>query len=304
MSWQKKGMIFTPEEHSHTKGLTHAAVPFADHLGKDRYRIYFSPRDTQNRSQINYFELDIDNPKEILKVSEAPLLSSGEPGTFDDAGVMSSWLVNREGEKWLYYIGWNLSVEVPFRNSLGLAISKDEGNTFERYSEGPVLDRSIYDPAFVASACVLPENDKWRMWYLSALSWDRDSADKYQHKYHIKYAESVDGISWERTGQVCIDFKDEGEYAISSPSVLKDSGIYRMWYSYRGETYRIGYAESLDGVEWIRKDSEVGIDISERGWDSQMIEFPHVFDHNGALMMLYNGNDYGRTGIGLAVLNE
>jgi hypothetical protein len=304
MSWQKEGRIFDPQEHISPWLVSHAAVPIAEHIEDDRYRIYFSPRDEKNYSLVASFEIDIQNPGSVLNISQQPILIPGVPGTFDDAGAMTSWLTNHGTEKWLYYIGWNLSAPVPFRNSLGLAVSRDGGNTFVRYSDGPIVDRSVYDPAMVASACVLSENGMWRMWYLSGLGWEHDG-NKYQHRYHIKYAESNDGINWFRQGRVCIDLQEKGEYAISRPSVLKDSnGTYRMWYSYRGEAYRIGYAESQDGFEWIRKDREAGIDVSPTGWDSQMIEYPYVFSHKGTTMMLYNGNGYGQTGIGFAKLHE
>ena len=91
---------------------------------------------------------------------------------------------------------------------------------------------------------------------------------------------------------------------MSRPCVLKENGLYKMWYSYRGQSYRIGYAESKDGFEWTRMDADVGIDVSESGWDSEMIEYPFVFDQNGERFMLYNGNSYGKTGIGLARLEH
>ena len=127
---------------------------------------------------------------------------------------------------------------------------------------------------------------------------------KPRHSYHIRYAESDDGLHWRRSGRVCIDYQSEEEYAISRPSVLRDGDLYRMWYSYRGSSYRIGYAESDDGVAWVRKDEEAGIDVSPDGWDSEMIEYPCVFDHAGSRYMLYNGNGYGATGIGLAELSS
>jgi hypothetical protein len=109
---------------------------------------------------------------------------------------------------------------------------------------------------------------------------------------------------WERGGLVAIDFADEHEYAISRPSVIRDIDGWKMWYSYRGQSYRIGYAESEDGRRWKRLDHQVGIDVSVNGWDSQMIEYPFVFDHGGQRYMLYNGNGYGKTGFGLAVLEK
>jgi hypothetical protein len=139
------------------------------------------------------------------------------------------------------------------------------------------------------------------MWYYSAVGWEM-SDGRPKHFYHIRYAESDDGVRWRRDGRVAIDFKSPDEYAIARPSVLWHEGRYRMWYSYRGPAYRIGYAESPDGYEWTRLDHLAGIDVSPDGWDSEMIEYPHVFDHDGSLYMLYNGNEYGKTGYGLAVL--
>ena len=122
------------------------------------------------------------------------------------------------------------------------------------------------------------------------------------HRYHIKYARSDDGIHWRRDGRVAIDFASEQEYAISRPAVKRDGELWRMWYAYRGESYRIGYAESADGLTWTRMDQDVGIVRSESGWDSEMIEYPFVFVHGGQRYMLYNGNGYGKSGFGLAVL--
>ena len=201
----------------------------------------------------------------------------------------------------MYYIGWNISVTVPFRNAIGLAISQDEGSTFVKYSNGPILDRDPCDPYFLGSACVLVENGRWRMWYLSCIGWELNNG-KPKHFYNIKHAESEDGIFWKRTGIVCIDFESKDEHAISRPCVLKEDGVYKMWYSYRGKSYRIGYAESKDGLSWVRKDGEAGIDVSDSGWDSEMIEYPFVFDHKGDRYLLYDGNGYGETGFGLAVL--
>jgi hypothetical protein len=194
-------------------------------------------------------------------------------------------------------------VTVPFYNSIGLAISEDGGRTFTRYSTGPIVARDAIDPYFVASSCVLVERGLWRMWYVSCLKWEL-AGQKPKHYYHVRYAESSNGVEWKKTGIVCIDFNSPEEYAISRPCVVKDGEVYRMWYSVRGSSYRIGYAESADGLQWKRKDEEVGIGVSESGWDSEMIEYPFVFDHDDRRYMLYNGNGYGKTGIGLAVLQE
>ena len=79
-----------------------------------------------------------------------------------------------------------------------------------------------------------------------------------------------------------------------------------MWFSYRsgtGETYRIGHAKSSDGYTWSTNYSKPDIDVSLAGWDSEMICYPFVFLYEQEVYMLYNGNSYGKTGIGLAKLD-
>jgi hypothetical protein len=283
--------------------ITHAASPISEKIGKDLYRIYFYGRDKLNRSLPGYVEVDIKNPSEVLSISERPLLQLGNLGTFDDSGVMPSWLVNLDNMKYLYYTGWTQGVTVPYYFYVGLAVSKDRGNHFERISQAPVLERNSVDPYLTASPCILVENSVWRMWYVSSI---RRELEAGEHKpyYLIKYAESSDGINWKREGIICIDFKSKDEYAIARPCVIKENSIYKMWYSYRGESFRIGYAESIDGIRWKRKDHEAGIDVSPSGWDSEMIEYAFIFEHNGKKYMLYNGNDYGKTGLGYAVAED
>lgn len=300
-AWRKLGLIFSPAAE-HEWLHSHAAVPIAEHVEGDIFRIYFSSRNQRNESFTSSLLIDITDPQTILELSETAALSPGELGCFDDSGAMATWLAHHQGRRFLYYIGWNLGVTVPFRNSLGLAVSGD-GLAFNRYAPGPILDRTMTEPHFVASCCVIPGDDVWRMWYLSCTGWMlRGGAP--EHRYHIKYAESLDGITWNREGVVAIDYLDDTEYAISRPSVILDGDCWKMWYSYRGDSYRIGYAESTDGRQWTRLDNDCGIDVSDSGWDSEMIEYPFVFDHKGSRYMLYNGNGYGRTGFGLAVLEQ
>lgn len=301
MKWKKLGRIFCPTGEVEWM-RSHAAVPIAEHIRNDLFRIYFSSRDSSSRSYTGFVIMDITKPNEMLEISASPVLSPGDLGEFDDSGAMATWLVKINGSRFLYYIGWNLGVTVPFMNSIGLAIGDTE-NMFVRYADGPIVDRSMHEPHFCASCCVLPGDDFWRMWYLSCTGWSQVNG-KLQHRYHIKYAESNDGIHWRRDGIIAIDYANDGEYAISRPSVIRDSDCWKMWYSFRGDSYRIGYAESKNGRSWIRRDKLAGIDVSPSGWDSDMIEYPFVFDHKGQRFMLYNGNGYGQTGFGMAVLEN
>lgn len=298
MKWIKKGLMIRPKGKLDWM-VTHAMMPVAERIEEDIFRIYFSGRDRQNRSLIGYVHVNINELDKIIYITEKPALGLGALGCFDDNGVTPSWIVNYKGKKYMYYIGWNKRSTVRMSLIAGLAISKDGGNTFERFSKAPLLERTAIEPYSILTApCVLVEDNTWRMWYVSGVEW----VNKDLPRYNIKYAESKDGVHWDRKGMVCIDFKSKDENALARPCVIKENDVYKMWYSYKGESYRIGYAESKDGITWGRKDEQAGIDVSESGWDSEMIEYAFVFEHKGRKYMLYNGNDYGKMGIGYAIM--
>lgn len=302
MSWVKHGVVIQPPVHLPWVA-SHAAVPHAEPLEKGRVRVYFTARDERRRSHIAVADVGLDGDGAAARVAPEPLLAPGPAGGFDDSGVMTSCLVRHDGAEYLYYQGWALGVTVPFVVFVGCAVRGSAEEEFERVSPAPVLDRNTIDPYMCSSPWVLVEDGLWRMWYVSNLGWTfPDGGARY--RVHIRYAESKNGIDWVRDGHVCIDFERPDEYAISRPVVVKDGDLYRMWYSRRGPSYRIGYAESPNGSDWVRKDDEAGIDVSETGWDSEMVEYACVIDSGGRRHMLYNGNGFGATGIGHAVLES
>ena len=296
MNWQKKGRVLNGQQ-TQKWPFKFAAVPTSEII-EDKIRILFSMRDKLNRSHIGCVEVNINEPKKICKIKKTPILNPGKIGTFDDDGVMPSSILTVGKKKYLYYIGWNRRKTIPYHNSIGLAISNDDGKSYHRFSEGPIMERNSSEPYSNTNPFVLKEKNKWKMWYLSGVSWNLAGT---KPKYHIKYAESKDGITWNREGKIAIDFKNKQEWAISRPCVIKER-IYKMWYSYSGKkNYQIGYAESKDGITWNRKDSEIGIKTSLSGWDSKTIEYPYVMKLKKKYLMFYCGNDYGKTGFGLAV---
>ena len=308
MLWKKNGLIYAPRRNA-AWNRTHAQVPTVDPINDSALRVYFASRDANNRSYTSYIDVETANPNHILYEHDEPILPLGKLGSFDDCGVMPSWIVTVDNRKYLYYIGWTVRTTVPFHNSIGLAISDDSGKTFHRFSDGPIFGPTYKEPYFTGTSCVIVEGGVWRNWYLSCTKWIVING-KPEPFYHLKYAESNDGVNWCREGKVAIDYKSSEEAGIAKASVLRDSnGVYKMWYSYRSGTkyrtnkaasYRIGYAESGDGFSWRRMDELAGIDVSEKGWDSEMIEYPHVLRVESKLYMFYNGNDFGRSGFGYA----
>jgi hypothetical protein len=236
MKWIKKGLIYKSDK-SKDWNKSHAQVPLVDKLDEDTLRVYFATRDKKNRSYTTFIELNAKNPKEVTFIHDKLVLSPRDLGCFDDSGAMPSYIVNQGQKKYLYYIGWNRGITVPYRNTIGIAVSDDGGIKFEKIFKWPILARNKFDPYFVATPYVLVEENIWKMWYLSSTGWIVIK-DKPEPLYLIKYAESKEGIN------------------------------------------------------------------CSKGWDSLMIEYSFVYKHDGKLYMLYNGNGFGESGFGYAILKK
>lgn len=296
-AWSRLGRL--PLETSAAPwASSHAALPIVEPADGSSFHVYLSLRDTEGRARIGRTTLRMGARPEFTPLEPDPVLDLGMLGAFDDSGVTTSSLVTVAERRTLYYTGWMRGVTVPFYLAAGVAVSDGSG-PFERVSQAPLLDRSEIDPFLTASPFVMVDDGRWRMWYVSATGWQPTPSGP-RHYYHIKYADSADGVAWHRQGTVAIDYGSPEEYAFARPMVVRDASGYRMWYAVRGARYRIGYAESPDGIRWTRHD-EQGLAAGDALWESEMVEYPWVFDHDGRRYMLYNGNDYGKTGVGLAI---
>ena len=298
LAWRRLGRL--PLEVAHAPwAVSHAALPALERLDDDRWAVYLSLRDADGRARIGRTVLMMSGTPALAPLDPEPVLDLGPLGAFDDSGVTTSCLVSHGRQRLLFYTGWSRGVTVPFYLAAGVAVSED-GRPFTRPSPAPLLDRSAVDPFLTASPFVTIEDGRWRMWYVSGSGW-RSTPTGPRHYYNVRYAESADGVKWTRDGTVCLDYATPDEYAFARPWVVRDDSVYRMWFAVRGATYEIGVAESADGIRWTRR-AEGGLRGSGNGWDSTMVEYPALFMHGGRRYMLYNGNEYGRTGVGLAVL--
>jgi hypothetical protein len=304
------GRIFDPAEHSWAG--SHAQVPTALVMD-ETVRVFYADRYGDGRSYTTFLDLDRGDLSKVVYFHKDPILGFGAPGTFDDDGAMPSFPVRRpDGSIWLYYSGWNRGVSVPYRNSVGIAVSADDGASWRRLYEGPVLERCPAEPYIAVTPSILvedgPDGPLWRMWYISGVRWV-DVAGKFEPVYVIKYCHSRDGIAWARPNHLCIPPHHDRE-AFSHPTVIKDGSLYRMWYCFRHSedyrdgagAYRIGYAESEDGLDWRRMDDALGLPHGCAPWASTMTCYPFVTRIDGRTVMFFNGNGFGRSGFGWAVL--
>lgn len=309
MRWRRGKHIYRPAGTVNW-ARSHAQVPRCLLMPSGKIRVFYCSRDRQNRSRTAWLEIDPDEPARILGHSPGPILALGEPGHFDDSGIMPSDVIWSGTDIYFYYVGWNVGRPARYRTALGLAVSRDGGEVFRKISTGPVIDRSLYDPVGVSCQSVRREKDCWRTWYMSYLGWDEIDG-RFEPRYHIKYAESNDGIHWDIEGTVALDTLDD-EGGLACPAVIYGNDQYHMWFSTRGTrnyrepgntAYHIEHAVSSDGIRWERTPKIAGLYPAQEGWDGQMVAYPSLFRNTaGHWIMLYNGNGFGRSGFGYATL--
>jgi hypothetical protein len=315
--WKKLGRIFNPAETVNIDWMRQYAQAPSVLIYDTFIRVYFSTRaypdeNKQYVSRMGYVDLNRLDLFEILNISKKPILKLGNLGTFDEFGTNPTSVIrNGDADIRVYYCGWTRCESVPFNAAIGLAFSRDKGKTFEKIGDGPVLSYSIDEPFVIGSPKIRRFNNLWYLWYGAGKKWMENNG-KPEPVYKIRMATSDDGISWIKHGTDIIESKLEEDECQASPDVSFFQRKYHMFFSYRynldfrnkEKGYRIGYAYSNDLITWHRDDSKAGIDVSEEGWDSEMVSYPHVFELDKTIYMLYQGNQLGKYGFGLAKLEE
>lgn len=303
MAWEKLGLVFRPGSDI-SWGNSHATAPTPIQLDSEIWRVFFASRDEFQRSHVGWFDINLDDPLIGVQALDYPLLSPGPIGNFDGNGIYATSVVRVGPNKLrLYTVGWNPGhIQPLFYAAIGAAESEDLGRSISWRSKAPIVDRSDVDPVTVTGPWVLFEDGRFRMWYVSGLRWEK-TIDQLKSVYHVKYAESQDGLTWLRTGQVAIDFIDSTELNIARPCVLRGADGYEAWFSYSSSNgYRIGYGKSTDGIVFDRAISNPPIiEPSDQSFENHAVCHPAVVCHKGKRFMFYNGNRFGIDGVALAV---
>ncbi len=303
MHWQKLGLLYCPpDDSSNPELVTHASNPLAVHLHDDVFRVFYSGRDTCNRSSVGAVDIDIIS-RSIKAEHDETMFSCNSENTFYRDGVSIGCIYKVDGNHYMLFMGWQHPIDKHWRGDIGrirlsgsLELSLDPSI--------PYMESDIEDPISLSYPWVFRHaNGEFIMVYGSTLTWDGGNGEMI---HVLKHASSSDGKQWTKHG-IAITHVIGQAQAFSRPTVLAASNGYHMWFSFRsgsGTPYRIGYAHSTDGYAWDIDNGKSGIDVSTHGWDAEMIEYPFVFQHKGEAYMLYNGNGFGRTGFGLARLTE
>jgi hypothetical protein len=303
MEYVKRGFIYGPAGESEWAQHT-ALTPTPILLNDDVIRVYAGFRSNTGVSRIGYVDVEAKNPLKVVTVSREPALDVGKPGCFDDNGVILGDVIRHGDKLSMYYVGFQLVSQVKFLAFTGLAISSDGGHSFVRQSNTPILDRTDEGLYIRALHTVIHKDGRWAAWYATGSEWTMIEGKPFPN-YHIRMVESADGINFKKSGSVCL-LPEKSEYRIGRPRVYPTSSGYEMFFTFgtvEGD-YLPGYATSLDGVSWQRKDDKVGIRLSADGWDSKTLCYPSLLNWRDRTYMFYNGNDMGRSGFGYAELKK
>ena len=307
MRWEKLGLVYKPDA-SMPWAKSHAMVPTPIQLSAETIRVFVTFCDSDGIGRPGFVDVLAANPLHVLRVSKTPLLELGRPGAFDENGVLACSVVNLGGGRMhMYYVGFELGTKIRYRLLTGLAISTNGGESFERYSEVPVLERSATELFFRGGPYCVHDNSGFQLWYVAGSEW-MELDGKSMPVYNIHHVSSPDGIHWPDHGQLQIGISQPDEHGFGRPCVIrKPDGGYRMFYSVRRKSfgaYRMGYAESHDGRDWTRMDDHIGLDVTPGSFDSEAIMSAAPLEIGGKLHVFYNGNDFGRDGFAVARLES
>jgi predicted GH43/DUF377 family glycosyl hydrolase len=312
--WKKLGRTFVPQDVPERTWLKEYAQAPSTLIFDNFVRVYFSCRPFPDKngqyvSYSSYVDFDRQDLTKIVNVSIAPILELGKVGTFDEFGTYPVSVIRKGRDILAYYGGWTRCESIPFTVSIGAAVSHDDGVTFTKLGSGPLLTSNIDDPFVLSGPKIRNFEGRLFLWYVAGSKWQVFDG-RSEATFKIRMANSTDGLDWDRNGVNIINDKLEAGECQASPDVFYYKGRYHMFFCYKyglnfrnnDRGYRIGYAVSDDLFNWERNDTKAGIDISAQGWDDQSVAYPHVFEVDGHVYLLYLGNEFGRYGFGLARL--
>jgi hypothetical protein len=325
MSWGKLGRVFSPDDlgaaSSHW-AQGYASFPTAEALENGNLRVYFTALDNAHQGRTGWLEVAGDNPQRVLRHHPQPVLTLGEMGDFDECGANVFSVAQWGGQRLCFYQGWQRTTKAPYLIFTGVAAQGAEGETLNKLCRTPVLDRTPEQPYMRAAPFVLSEeagniqpgrgegsienihpnhSPHLRMWYVNCVRWSWVNGQA-RYLVNIHTATSTNGLNWEAWPEPCLHPQGD-EYAVGRPSVLRTADGYEMWFSVRSSSrpYHLGHARSVDGVHWSRSGATHPLpEASGTGWDSEMVCYPNVIEHQGQRFMFYNGNQHGRSGFGVA----
>lgn len=302
--WRKLGLVYDASQHI-SSWAKHSALTPTPYLRKTgEIRVLCGFRDDAGVSRIGYVDLDPDQPTKIIRISKQPALDVGRAGCFDDNGVILGDVVRHEDKLFLFYVGFQLVAKVKFLAFTGVATSVNDGESFERLTDAPILDRHAGENFFAAVHSAHYEAGKWRLWYGAGDAWTHINGVPYP-SYGVHFVETKNLFEIPYNRIECLRPGKE-EYRIGRPRVVRTASGYRMIFTAGTVTgsYFPGTASSPGGENWTRDAEQFPLRLSSGGWDSRHLSYPAPLVVGNKTLLFYNGNDMGRNGFGIAELNN
>jgi predicted GH43/DUF377 family glycosyl hydrolase len=235
------------------------------------------------------------------KYAGNPVLNWGPSGSWDALAASGTSVLCESSSCRMWYLGSD-----GVNRRIGHAVSAD-GFSWTKKAVNPVMSPTPgkWDDYSVREPSVLRDGQTYKMWFAS-----HNSATLWQMR--IGYAESPDGMNWQEYPDQVLgpNVSNAWEsHSVTVPHVIKVGGIYKMWYAggLDDVVFRIGYAESLDGINWTRPSPNPVLDLGPPGsWDSVSLTIASVLLDNGTYRMWYGGtnNSGAILSIGYAVSSD
>jgi hypothetical protein len=292
--WKRIGWVDVPVRKP-SWWASHLAFPTVLAVRGGEVQLVVSTRDQDQKSSAAILTLNVSTRDVIVdKFPDIAVLQPGDAGTFDEAGVNVTY-AELVGERMVvWYHGWFLRFEKGWLNSIGVA-SGFKGEVLARHSPAPVFDRSAEDPTSLGYPYWVESSAGKVMYYCSYEQYGVPSANE-EYSYRVKMAS---GRTMRRSGPLLPHLgRDQAQ---SRPCVVQHAGVYRMFLSVKGAKYRIRSAESSDGQNWSWADEKWGLNPLGLGRETDEVAYGVVAYVRNQLVMFYNGDGHGATGIGVAI---
>jgi hypothetical protein len=304
MNWEKLGLVLRPEAIGAETPIC-VTVPTPILLDENTIRVFAGVCDKNYIGRPYYVDLDARDPRQTLSVSPGPVMDVGASPSFDEHGVVPVHILRaRDGRLLMYYSGFQRFPDIRYKIFAGLAVSHNDGESFQRVQTAPLLGSSNEESLFRCAPFVIESDNGYRMWYIAGSSWETVRG-KQVPRYSLKYIESHDGIEWPNEGRPCLELQQD-EHGFGRPWIERDEeGTYHLYYSIRVRSvaaYRLGYATSKDGLDWVRNDAAMGLLPTPDSFDANGMSYSALIKAHGSTYCFYNGNDFGKDGVAVARL--
>jgi hypothetical protein len=297
--WRKLGLVL--EASGEPLSRSHAMLP-TPHVMADRVRVFYASCDDEMRGRVFFADFAPEPPFRLMGATREPVLDVGPPGAFDCDGANPSQAFETDGRLALLYIGWQRGpADAPYTLFGGVAFSDDEGRSFAR-ADAPLLPPQREERLFRTAPFIERRPDGYRLLYIGGDAFVAGEDGRALPAYSLM--ELAGATPWDWDGQPRVLMRPDaaaGEIGFGRPvAITRADGARRLMISVRTrDGYRLVETER-DFDPAVRPAMRPVIPTPLAPWERRMTCFGAPCVVGGHELLFYNGDGYGRTGMGLA----